>query len=248
MRARIRPLLRTVMSAWRRGWMQFAGTGFFGRIATRLASLHTPPYKGRRFLAQLTPRGYVAPNAVVQCPHLKLGSNVFVGDRVVIFAVAEDSGPVEFGDRVHMHQDTIIEVAPRGSLKIGADTHVQPRCQFMAYEAPIEIGRHVQIAPYCAFYPYDHSFGTEALIRNQPLRTKGGILIEDDVWLGVGVTVLDGVRIGQGAVIGAGSVITQSIPRGAIASGVPAKIFGMRDQWLDTEPTSRPHVASADTQ
>ena len=53
-------------------------------------------------------------------------------------------------------------------------------------------------------------------------------MIEDDVWLGVGVTVLDGVRIGQGAVIAAGAVVTSSVPAGAIAGGVPARIIGMR--------------------
>jgi len=45
-------------------------------------------------------------------------------------------------------------------------------------------------------------------IRKQPVKTKGGIVIGDDAWLGVGVIVLDGVKIGKGAVIGAGSVVT----------------------------------------
>ena len=65
-------------------------------------------------------------------------------------------------------------------------------------------------------------------IRSQPLQTKGGIVIEDDVWLGFGVIVLDGVRIGKGAVIGAGSVVTKDIPEGAIAAGIPARVIKMR--------------------
>ena len=63
---------------------------------------------------------------------------------------------------------------------------------------------------------------------SQPVWTKGGIIIGDDVWLGVGVNVLDGVRIGKGAVIGAGSVVTKDIPKGAIAAGVPAQIVKIR--------------------
>jgi acetyltransferase-like isoleucine patch superfamily enzyme len=62
----------------------------------------------------------------------------------------------------------------------------------------------------------------------QPLQTKGGIVIEDDVWLGVGVTVLDGVCIGKGAVIAAGSMVNKSVPAGAIAAGVPARVVKMR--------------------
>jgi acetyltransferase-like isoleucine patch superfamily enzyme len=90
------------------------------------------------------------------------------------------------------------------------------------------IGCGVQIAPNCAFYSYDHSFAPDKLISEQPLKTKGGIIIDDDAWLGFGVIVLDGVRIGKGAVIGAGSVMTQDVPDGAIAVGVPARIVKMR--------------------
>jgi len=61
------------------------------------------------------------------------------------------------------------------------------------------------------------------------LLSKGGIVVEDDVWLGYGVIVLDGVRIGKGAVIGAGSVVNQDIPSGAIAVGVPARVVKSRD-------------------
>jgi acetyltransferase-like isoleucine patch superfamily enzyme len=60
------------------------------------------------------------------------------------------------------------------------------------------------------------------------LKTKGGIVVGDDVWLGFGVVVLDGVRIGKGAVVGAGSVVTRDIPDNAIAVGVPARVVKMR--------------------
>ena len=50
----------------------------------------------------------------------------------------------------------------------------------------------------------------------------------DDAWLGYGVIVLDGVRIGKGAVVGAGSVVTEDIPDGGIAVGVPARVVKMR--------------------
>jgi acetyltransferase-like isoleucine patch superfamily enzyme len=86
----------------------------------------------------------------------------------------------------------------------------------------------VSIAPNCAFYPYDHGIAPGKLILKQPLTTKGDIIIEDDVWLGVGVIVLSGVHIGTGAVIGAGSVVTRDIPEGAIAFGAPARVVKMR--------------------
>ena len=64
--------------------------------------------------------------------------------------------------------------------------------------------------------------------KNQPLASKGPIVIEDDAWLGLGVIVLDGVTIGRGAVIGAGAVVTGDVPPYAIAVGVPARVVGSR--------------------
>jgi len=64
-------------------------------------------------------------------------------------------------------------------------------------------------------------------IRLQEIRAIG-IIIEDDVWLGVGSTVLDGVTIGKGSVIGAGAVVTKDIPPYSIAVGVPAKVIKKR--------------------
>jgi acetyltransferase-like isoleucine patch superfamily enzyme len=90
----------------------------------------------------------------------------------------------------------------------------------------------VSIAPYCAFYPYDHGIIPDLPIRQQPLRSRGGIVIEDEAWLGVGVIVLDGVRIGHGAVVGAGSVVTHDVPDGAVVHGFPARVLMMRSDLL----------------
>jgi len=51
------------------------------------------------------------------------------------------------------------------------------------------------------------------------------VVVEDDVWLGLGVVVLKGVTIGQGSVIAAGSVVTRSVPAGVVVGGVPARVL-----------------------
>lgn len=58
--------------------------------------------------------------------------------------------------------------------------------------------------------------------------SKGNIVVDDDVWIGYGATILSGVHIGQGAVVAAGSVVTKDIPPYAIAGGVPAKVIKYR--------------------
>jgi acetyltransferase-like isoleucine patch superfamily enzyme len=136
---------------------------------------------------------------------------------------------VTLEERVHLYGNTFIQTGSGGSIRIGAGTHVQPGCYFSAYLSDITIGDKVEIAPACAFYSYDHGVVAGELIMNQPLTSKGGIIVADGAWLGHGVIVLDGVRIGAGAVVGAGSVVTKDIPDGTIAAGRPARVIRHRN-------------------
>lgn len=218
---------RVLTSRWTRFWMRRAGLSRLGRVATRLAVWFAPPHKARLFLAGMNPHGYVAATATIYHSDLHLGANVFIGDRAIVFQ-NKNGGPVELGDGVVILRDTIIETGYGGSLTIGAHSSIHPRCQLNAYQESIQIGCGVMIAPNCALYSYNHGIAPGQIVRRQPLRSKGGIVIGDDAWLGTGVIVLDGVRIGRGAVIGAGSVVTQDVPDGAVAVGVPASVIKRR--------------------
>ncbi|MDY7077381.1 MAG: DapH/DapD/GlmU-related protein [Chloroflexota bacterium] len=218
---------RILTRGWTRFWMRYAGLDRFGRVATRLATWFAPPHKARVFLSYMNPRGYIAPSVTIYHSDLQLGTNVFVDERVVIFQ-RKGGGSIKLGEHVCIYRDTIIETGYGGSLTIGAETSIHPRCQINAYQVPVQIGSDVMIAPNCALYPYDHGVAPDRPIIAQPLVSKGSIVIGDGAWLGVGVIVLGGVRIGEGAVIGAGSVVTQDVPDGAIAVGVPARVVKMR--------------------
>ena len=150
-----------------------------------------------------------------------MGNNIFIGDGVIIYQ-HEGGGPVELGDRVMSVDEILVETLARvAACALARHTAIQPRCHFTTAVAPIRIGSGVQIAPQCAFYSYDHGIVADKLIRNQPLQSKGPIIIEDDAWLGFGVIVLSGVHIGKGAVTGAGAVVTHDIPEGVVAVGSP---------------------------
>lgn len=220
-------MLDKLKARWAIFWLRRGGHRPLGRAASLLAGLFTPPYKGRAALARKTPRGYIAPSARVHCRDLRLGRSVFLGDRVTIYQ-GREGGPVALGDRAHLHQDTVVEVGKGGSVTIGEDTIIQPRCQLSAYARAIVIGANVQIAPACALYPYDHAMEPGAPMRTQGLTSRGDIVIEDDVWLGYGAVVLSGVRIGRGAVVGANAVVTADLPAGAVAVGAPARVVRMR--------------------
>jgi acetyltransferase-like isoleucine patch superfamily enzyme len=196
-------------------------------VAASLAGIFLGPYYARVPLSRLHPKGYCSPKALISHPFINFGRHTYIDDGVLIFQDA-DGGPVNLGDGVHLHRDCILQTGQGGSIQLGASTHIQPRCQLSAYKGRIVIGEKVEIAPYCAFYPYNHGILGDQPIRTQPLESRGGIVIEDDVWLSVGVKVLDGVTIGKGAVVGAGAVVTKDLPSNSISAGVPARVVKMR--------------------
>jgi len=212
---------------WTRFWMYFAGLGPFGRVATRLATWFAPPHKARVYLASMNRLGYIAPSVTIYHKDLKLGPKIFIDERVVIFQ-RKQGGPIRVGKNVCIYRDVIIESGFSGSLEVGDDSSIHPRCQIMANVSAIEIGKDVMIAPNCALYSYDHGIAEGIPIGDQTLTSRGPITIGDGAWLGFGVIVLAGVRIGKGAVIGAGSVVTRDVPDEAIAVGSPARVVGTR--------------------
>lgn len=224
---------------WRLLWASAVGKGRFGRFAARMMGFGSDPYHGREFLAELHPKGWLAPSASISHPLLEIGANVLVGDRVVI-SRAEGGGPVVLRDRVRLYGDSFLRTGSDGRIVIGEDTHIQPGCYLHSYLSEIVIGDKVEIAPCCAFYSYDHGMETGTPIMDQPLTSRGSIHIGDGAWLGHGVKVMSNVRIGDGAVVGAGAVVTRDIPANAIAAGAPAKVIRFR-----TDPAGQSGKTSA---
>jgi acetyltransferase-like isoleucine patch superfamily enzyme len=221
-------LVDQLLRRWRQFWLQRSGFGFCGRIAYRIAAWGTPPYYGRIYLAELTRNGFIAPTATIHHRSFSKGDNVYIGSNVKIYQ-DHDGGMVKLEDKVKLIADMMIQTGAGGSCTIGSRTSIQPHCQISAYKSPIVIGSDIEIAPNCAFYSYDHGTAPGMPIAKQPLQSKGGIVVGDEAWLGVGVIVLDGVTIGRGTVVGAGSVVTKDLPDNSICAGVPARVIGMRD-------------------
>jgi acetyltransferase-like isoleucine patch superfamily enzyme len=196
-------------------------------MAKRLARLGLPPYTGCIPLANLHPRGYVSPDARIAHDGFVRGRHCFIGDGVLVYR-EEQGGEVRLGDHVHIHENNSLQTGQGGSIAIGSNTHIQPRCQFSGYKGSISIGARVEIAPACAFYPYNHGMAIGIPIQQQPIFSRSGIFIGDDAWLGYGVIVLDGAWIGNGAIIAAGAVVSGDIPENAIAAGVPARVIAAR--------------------
>lgn len=213
---------------WTRFWMRYAGLSTQGRLATRLAVFFAPPFQARKYLRFMNRQGYISPSATIYHSQLRLGAHVFIGDRVMLIQ-AERGGPIELGDRVNLWGDSQIETGQGGEITIGADTRVNRGVQILSYVAPVRIGHDVGLSTNSLLYSYNHGIALGRPYLEQPLETKGPIVIDDHAWIGMGSIILSGVHIGEHAVVGAGSVVTHDIPPRAIAVGNPAHVVKMRE-------------------
>ena len=92
---------------WPRFWMRLAGLPYCRRLATGLALWWAPPYIHRHCLADLNPRGFISTRATFSGSTIRLGANVFIDDRVMIYQ-DWDHGSVTLGNRVRLQEDTHI--------------------------------------------------------------------------------------------------------------------------------------------
>lgn len=128
--------------------------------------------------------------------------------------------------------DSFVKVKPAGGsgdLVIGREVVINSGCVLYTGQG-ISIGDHVAIAANCTLAPVNHAYQDRSrLIRAQGfLPGKGGIVIEDDVWIGANCVVLDGAVLRRGCVVGAGSVVRGELEAYAVYAGQPLRIVGRR--------------------
>lgn len=137
------------------------------------------------------------------------------------------------GGRVVVGQDSIVRAGAmllpsRGEIHIGQRTSLN---QYVVLngEGGISIGDDVMIAAFVSIFAANHQYKrADMLIREQGMYSKGGIVINNDVWIGTHSVILDGVTIGVGSVIAAGTVVTKNVEPYSIMAGVPARLIGRR--------------------
>ncbi|HDX9659030.1 TPA: acyltransferase [Bacillus toyonensis] len=163
--------------------------------------------------------------------NLKSGKKIIVGksftvkNQVTIDGLSKKG--IKLGDNVTICNNVIIEctgvIRDLGEgLKIGDRSSIGD-FSFIAARGYIDIGNDVLIAPRVSFHSENHVFEKNDI----PIRIQGesrkGIKVEDNCWIGAGSIILDGVTIGTGSIVAAGSVITKDVEPYTIVAGVPAK-------------------------
>lgn len=141
----------------------------------------------------------------------------FVSDTGFLF--------VEFAGCNQVGENTIIQGT--GKMAWGESSFCGAFC-VIGVNSEIYVGKHVMIAHAVSIRDTDHVFGDISI----PMAAQGivtsPIVIEDDVWIGHGATILKGVKIGKGAIVAAGAVVTRDVEPYSIVGGVPAKLIRVR--------------------
>lgn len=134
---------------------------------------------------------------------------------------------VAIGEQCLISAGLSLVVTATGGITIGNRVYIGKNC-ILASDIGITIGDNTMFAEYVSIIDADHGIEKNGVpIRDQELKPKP-VTIGSDVWIGRGCAVLKGISIGEGAVIGANSVVTSDIPPYAIACGAPARIIRYR--------------------
>lgn len=141
--------------------------------------------------------------ALLGCRRMRLGNGVRIGRGCFLSA---EEGRLELAD----------EAALSPNVHVGAD------------HGSIRIGRQTAIGPGTVIRAANHRFGDVSRPIMRQGHHYGAIVIEDDVWIGANCVITPDVRIGRGAVVGAGAVVTRDVPPYAVAAGVPARLIARR--------------------
>lgn len=164
--------------------------------------------------------------------HIRLGRGAYIDQGVYIHATP---GGVTIGPGTYVMHNAILHVynfrdLPHAGITIGARSLIGEGCVLRG-QGGITIGNDVYLAPLVQLLAVDHTYADlHRPISAQPLIARG-IVIDDDVWIGGGAIVLDGVHIGRHSVVAAGAVVTRDVPSYTVVAGVPARVI------KDLQPT-----------
>lgn len=169
---------------------------------------------------------------VILGKHIELISrrSVSLSDGVVIgnfCRILAGKGRIELGEKCYIHPFSTLR-AQNGYIRMGKECSLNPY-SIIHGEGGVVLGDYVRIGSHVNFVSSSHVFDDIEVPIHLQGATSKGIVVEDDVWIGGGSTILDGVRVGRGSIIGAGSVVNKDVLPYSIVGGVPAKLIRIRN-------------------
>lgn len=163
---------------------------------------------------------------------IALNRNISIATTTVISPTARVDtnmgGRIEIGKNTEI-LDGVLLLTYGGNIIIGNRCSINPYTIIYGHGNTL-IGDDVLIAGGCMIIPSNHIYEDPKKSINKQGEKSVGIVIENDVWIGHGCSILDGVNIGRGSVVAAGSVVNRSIPPMSVAAGCPVRIIKSRNE------------------
>lgn len=156
-----------------------------------------------------------------------LGQDVVFEGGVLVFHPEN----IEIGNDVYIGHNTILKGYHRNKMTIGDGTWIGQQCFFHA-AGGLAIGANVGIGPGVKIITSSHALDELDRPILHSTISYARVIVEDDGDLGAGAIILPGVRIGQGAQVGAGAVVASDVQDYAIVAGVPARAIRMRERTM----------------
>jgi acetyltransferase-like isoleucine patch superfamily enzyme len=151
------------------------------------------------------------------------------------FISFDDIANLEIGKNVNIGAFSVIQIMSEPGTKncrliIGENTYIGEQNNIRAAGGTIKIGKNCLISQQVSIIGSDHNYKKGINIQDQPWKQENrNVEIGDDVWIGCSSQIMAGVKIGNGAVIAAGSVVTKDIEENTVVAGVPAKFIKHRE-------------------
>jgi acetyltransferase-like isoleucine patch superfamily enzyme len=168
----------------------------------------------------------------IRHPHeIYIGDNVIIDDHGLLDAKGKKLKGIVLKDNIILGRNTSL-VCKEGRITIGSNTQITSGVSIIMAGGELVIGEYVGIGAGSRLIGGNHSLKDEIDEDEVPEwmipPISKGITLNDRVFLGANVIILDGVSVGRNTVIGAGSLVTKDLPENVIAAGIPAKIIKER--------------------
>lgn len=160
---------------------------------------------------------------------IRIGRNVVIDDNCMLDAKGIDNTGITIQDNVFIGRNSILSCKD-GDIDIESGVNIGFNCEiYSANKVSVHKDALIGASTYLVGGgEYDLSCTEISFAEQVGLDTQNVLVVESGAWLGAGVTVLNGVRIGSRAVVGARALVREDVPTGCIAAGVPAKVIGER--------------------
>lgn len=166
-------------------------------------------------------------NVVLRHPHkLHIGDNVVIDDNCLVDAKGDTNAGITIGNGVFIGRNTILS-CKNGDITIDDDANIGFNCEIFS-ASRVTVGKGALLAAYCYLIGGDHEASDRTVGVLTQARRSVGVRIGAGAWLGTRVSVLDGVSVGDRAIVGAHAVVRSDVPEAATAVGVPARILQPR--------------------